>query len=151
MNTQTPTVTSSKYTDLKSLIAQVESSNNQFAVRYESSYFGRVKNSDLCSRRWNCTFTTARFLLSCSWGLYQIMGENLVNLGLSESPIKYCNDRILQDAMFAQYCLVNHCDYSLSDIINNESKRIDFAKKYNGVGNFENYSNLLMGVYNELC
>lgn len=147
--TQTPTASQNKPTTLAGLVALVESNNNPYAVRLEQSYLDRVKNADAMVQRLNITHTTARFLLSCSWGKYQIMGENLWNMGIRISPIKYCNDTNVQDISFHTYCVINKCDYSLNRILSDSESRTDFAIKYNGNGNVESYLQKMMEIYND--
>lgn len=146
----TPIQPQNKISNIAQLVAFVESNNNMYAIRFEQSYLNRVKNTDAMAQRLNITHTTARFLLSCSWGKYQIMGENLWNMGIRVSPIKYCDDTDMQDISFHTYCVINNCDYTLSQILNDNESRIDFATKYNGPENPDGYSKLLMNKYESI-
>jgi len=83
-----------------------------------------------------------------SFGLFQIMGNNLISLGLSINVFQYCNSVAAQDQMFSRYCIRNNCEYSIDEFINDESKRIDFARKYNGPAHPEVYAQRIIDIYN---
>ncbi len=136
-------------TTLSQLIAQVESSGNPYAVRFEASY--SPGNSQIIKMQSlaRCTLATAGVLCKISWGLFQIMGDNLVDLGLDMSPIAYCSEKIEQLNMFNAYCVANDCVYTLEDVISNASKRLDFARKYNGPGDPVAYAAAMMNAYQD--
>ena len=97
-----------------------------------------------------CSKITAEILCKMSFGLFQIMGNNLISLGLSINVFRYCNSVAAQDQMFWRYCIRNNCEYSLDDVINNETMRIDFARKYNGPGNVDAYAQRIIDIYNSV-
>ena len=136
-------------TTLSQLIAQVESSGNPFAVRFEPHYSCNVESALKMQKLAACNFDTADVLCACSWGLFQIMGDNLIALGLKTSPIEYCGDKIAQLDMFNAYCVQNRCNYSLDEIITDAGKRIDFARKYNGPGAVNSYAQALLNTYRD--
>lgn len=144
----TPTPSRSKPTTLAQLIAKCESNNDQFAVRFERLYHPKSDNVSKLAHQSRITFTTAEILCSMSFGYYQIMGDNLVSLGLEGSIIEYCASPQLQDVFFNRYCTQNHCVYSLEEILTDQTKREDFAKKYNGPGNITAYSQRLLAMVN---
>ncbi len=133
---------------LDQLIAKAESGNNQFATRIELLHWPRNDLIDRMTRVAKCSKNTSRALCRTSFGLFQIMGDQLMNLGLDISPIEYCASVAKQLEYFKKYCVANHCEYTLGDIINVESDRLDFAKKYNGPGNVDAYAARLIAVYN---
>lgn len=137
-----------KPTTLAELIARVESDNNQFAVRFEPAYHPNPDHVSTLANLAKIGYHSAEILCAFSFGYYQIMGDNLIGMGLQCSPIEYCCLPGLQLVMFTKYCSDNNCDYSLDDIINDQSKREDFAKKYNGPGNIMAYSSRILTIYN---
>lgn len=134
-------------TTLSELIAQAESSNNQFAARFEPAYHPNPENVKKLAVDIGCTYSTAEILCSISWGLFQIMGNNLVEMGLSISPIQYCSSIPIQQMYFQKYITENHCAYTLDDILNDSAKRLDFAEKYNGPGMPHQYADYLIASY----
>lgn len=133
---------------LSDLIAQVESSGNQQAVRYEplhqpaNGYVSRMAVVAACS------IDTARVLCSMSWGLYQIMGDELIAKGLNVSPIFFCSQATMQYNFFNRVLVEKGLNaYTLSDIIDNQTDREFFAQEYNGPGNVAAYSQRLLDVY----
>jgi len=132
---------------LADLIAQVESAGNQFAVRFESAYVPNGVNVLNMARKCQISQSTAYTLCKMSFGLFQIMGSNLVGMGLQVSPIEYCSDSIMQVDFFNRYCIANHINFTLDEILNDETKRKQFAHNYNGPGNVVNYSQILLDVY----
>lgn len=134
-------------TTVADLIAQAESSGNQYACRFEAGYQPNPGHISKMQTLIKGSMRTANVFCSMSWGLFQIMGDNLIKLGLDRSPIEYCNDPALQLEFFNRYCQMAMCEqYSLSDIISNESDRLDFARKYNGPGQPEVYGDYLLEV-----
>lgn len=134
-------------TTLSQLIAQAESSNNQFAFRFEPAYHPNPAHVETLAKNCGITRISAEILCAASWGLYQIMGDNLVGMGLSISPIQYCSSPDMQGLYFARYIQNANCNYTLEQIIGDEATRLDFAKKYNGPGNPQAYANYLMEIY----
>ena len=136
-------------TTLSQLIAQVESSGNPVAVRFEPHYRCDVESALKMKKLAACDFDTADVLCACSWGLFQIMGDNLIALGLKTSPIEYCGDKIAQLDMFNAYCVQNRCDYTIDEIITDINKRKDFAEKYNGPDAVNSYAQALLNTYRD--
>lgn len=133
---------------LSQLIAQVESSGNPWAVRFEPAHTPRPEFVSLMVAAAACSTDTARVLCATSWGLYQIMGDELMSLGLKMSPVQYCASVQTQNDYFPKFLAEKGiADYSLSDIINNVNDRAYFAGKYNGPGNVVSYGQRLLDVY----
>ena len=122
----------SKYTSLAQLIAQVESSNDQFAYRFEPAYTPRNETVDKMQHICNCSVTSAKILSASSFGLYQIMGFNLIDLGLELSPLKFCMLPELQTQFFNEFLAKNGIMYTLDEVVNDVQARLHFAKVYNG-------------------
>ena len=136
----------SKYTSLAQLIAQVESSGDQYAYRFEPAYIPRDQDIIAMQHLCECSFDSAKILTASSFGLYQIMGFNLLDLGLKLSPLKYCAVPELQTQFFQEFIFKNGIAYTLDEVVNDVQKRLDFAGKYNG--NADVYASEMMRVYN---
>jgi len=143
-------MTQSKFTTLADLIAQVESRGNHFASRFEPTHEPRISFINQMVSIAKCNFATAKILCSMSFGLYQIMGDELMDLDLTRHPFDYAGDIRIQAEFFNRYCIRNNCEYSLDDVINDETKRIDFARKYNGPGNVEVYAQRIIDIFNSV-
>jgi len=143
-------MTQSKFTILADLIAQAESSGNQFASKFEPAHDPRISFVHQMVSIAKCNFETAKILCSMSFGLYQIMGDELMDLDLTRHPFDYAGDIRLQAEFFNRYCIRNNCEYTLDDVINDETKRLDFAKKYNGPGQPDVYAKYLIDTYTRL-
>lgn len=130
--------------NLEMLVAWNESNNNPFAVRFEPAF---NVDSHLVYRMMQCAkcnFTTAKILCAMSWGRFQIMGSQLVQLGLDVSPYHFVWDDVMQSDYFHRYMLADHLTLTLADVLNDPTKRALFARLYNGPGNIEGYSERLM-------
>lgn len=135
-------------TTVAELIAQAESSGNKFAVRYEPKHAPDIQFVKEMMDACRCSFATAYVMCQCSWGLYQIMGDELMEKKLGVSPMAYCNDVETQNYFFLQVLQEKRLDhYTLQDILTNESARLDFATKYNGPGQPEVYAQYLLDTY----
>ncbi|HUW47003.1 MAG TPA: N-acetylmuramidase domain-containing protein [Dehalococcoidia bacterium] len=143
-------MTQSKFTTLADLIAQVESGGNQYALRFESAHNPYDNKIATMATLCKCSRVTAKVLCQMSFGLFQIMGDNLVDLGLSTNVFLYCDSIATQNEMFNRYCIHNNCEYTLDDILNDQSLCLDFAKKYNGPGQPEVYAKYLVDTYSQM-
>lgn len=124
-------------TTLHDLIAQVESANNPFAIRYEPAWSYAVP-SDIRAAEiaHGCDETTALALMSCSWGLYQIMGSVLYDLGASHLNLlrDYLPNAPAQTTMFFHF-LEEYCPpVTIDDIREGNAAALAFAARYNGNG-----------------
>jgi hypothetical protein len=126
-------------TTLAQLIAQVESNGNPFAMRFEPAHTPAPHNIVAMMHLCDCSYDTGKNLCSMSWGKYQIMGDELISLGLACSPLAYCMSAPLQDDYFDRYILADHLSLTLADILTDASKRQVFARLYNGPGNIPAY------------
>ena len=136
----------SKFTSLAQLIAQVESSGDQYAYRFEPAYEPRGQDINEMLQMCHCSYESAKILVASSFGLYQIMGFNLLALGLKLSPLKYCAVPELQTQFFNEFIFKHGIAYTLDEVVNDVQKRLDFAGKYNG--NADVYAAEMMRVYN---
>lgn len=132
------------------LIAQAESSGNKFAVRYEKGHMPNLAFVKEMMTVAQCSFDTAYMMCQCSWGLYQIMGDELMAKKLGVSPIAYCGDSETQQYFFLQVLQEKGLiQYTLQDILTNTYDCIYFATKYNGPAQPEVYAQYLIDTYNK--
>lgn len=136
-------------TTLAQLIAQVESNGNPLAVRFEPAHRPEPYFVTHMMELAQCSFTTAQILCSMSWGKFQIMGDNLVSLGLAVSPLAYVHDDAMQDAFFEKFVGADHLTLTLQDVIGSIQKRQAFARLYNGPGNVIGYAQRMADIAKE--
>lgn len=129
-----------KIETLAELIAQVESHGMQYAVRFEPAHNPHDEFVEKMRTVAKCSRDTARVLCAMSWGLYQIMGDELIALGLAVSPLVYIQAIDIQLDFFNRYCLADHLNMTLADVLADSVKRRFFARLYNGPGNVDAYA-----------
>ena len=122
---------------LSQLIARLESGNCTQAIRYEPGFERYITDKALnrlvqSFGRAFISKATARELLKYSYGKYQIMGQNLYDLGLTITPFDFLANESAQDAWFEEFIKSRKIDYSLDDILKDDGKRERFARLYNG-------------------
>lgn len=133
---------------LSDLIAQVESTGNPWAVRFEPAHNPAASFVSRMAAVARCSTDTARVLCASSWGLFQIMGDELMALGLNMSPIQYCASAQTQQATLPRFLAEKGLSaVTLDAVINDTPTRLNFATKYNGPGNVQVYSQRLLDVY----
>lgn len=96
LNIQIINEASRKYSvdpDLIAAIVWVESRGNSYAIRFEPAWKYHYKIDEF-SRRNNISYATERQLQSCSFGLMQVMGTVIRELGWEESLIKMFRPKI---------------------------------------------------------
>ena len=137
---------------LSRLVAQVESANCKFVMRYEPSwnYVTRaiIDRFHDAHRPVRMSPGTALVLLSTSWGKYQIMGSVLYEMGYAGHLTEFADSEYLQDQYYDVYVKRRNIDYTLAEILNDKEKREHFAHRYNG--DKKVYSQRLLNVYTEM-
>ena len=140
---------------LNELIAMAESSNNQSAIRYEPGYINRLMVSPeeyvivAAAMAANaCNKFSAQVLCSASYGLYQIMGESIYRLGYKKSIFDYVQSASDQTDIFNDFIRSRGIAYTLDEIVNDQTKRENFAHHYNG--DIVAYSQHLLDTYNRM-
>lgn len=132
------------------IIASIESNNRMDAVRFEPLH--RPKESFIAQmmQQCACNRATAIVLCSSSWGLFQIMGDNLLWLGWKQSPMAFCfAGRTTQEAIFTTFLERNHIDFTVGQL-HDKTLRDHFASLYNGSGNVDVYSQKILETMNHL-
>jgi hypothetical protein len=101
------------------VIKAVESSNNQYALRFEEKmYFHhkalKTKLSNVIKRVKmlnNCSLETALMIMSTSWGFYQILGVNLYSICSYDKDImSFLQNADHQDKAFYTFCNIQKID-----------------------------------------
>jgi hypothetical protein len=119
-----------KIQTMSQLIAQAESSQDQNAVRFEPAW--KSQNGNLAAR-WNkCDEATGIVLASCSWGLYQIMGDNLYGLGMESSVGEFLAGPELQEEFFGKFVTQRGIDITLEQFKSEQALALNFCHHYNG-------------------
>jgi len=118
------------------LIAQLESGNNIYAMRYEKNWryiTNEIRESFLWAHR-GLYFSrdTVDMILSTSWGKHQIMGSVLYEIGFPGKILDFAQNEELQEWYFHEFLETRGIYYSLDELRNDERKRNKFAYRYNG-------------------
>lgn len=121
---------------LARIIAEIESSNEICAVRFEPGTFYAAQRpsilSLICADNF-CDTKTAQVLYSSSFGLYQIMGFNLYDtLGYRGNILKFWSDSELQLEFFGRFLSVKNINYNWETLKTNPALLSRFAQIYNG-------------------
>lgn len=115
-------------TTLSQLIAKSESNSTISAVRFEPAYHPDTRAFSLAQKAMpGLSYATYEMFLACSFGLYQIMGDNLYLLGLDKPLSVYWNDADMQADFFNRFCTQRRIAYSLTEVINDPVKGMDLA------------------------
>lgn len=133
--------------ELSIIIARLESNNDATAIRYEPNW--RWLTGDLvaqCVKNHKCSIETAKMLLSCSYGKFQIMGSVLYELGYNGkfSPT-FLNEPILQEIYFDKYLQRRKARIPVKSLLHEDGRRF-FATKYNGTGAVAEYARRIYEV-----
>ena len=123
---------------LERLIADIESAGRFDAMRFEPHVYKRATagaygNSVALARRVNkVSLATARMIVATSWGGFQIMGFNIYTSESDSVGIgAFLRDTEIQRQYFRAYVIKRNIAYTV-DELRDETKRRDFARKYNG-------------------
>ena len=118
---------------ISQLIAQIESSNNPHALRFEPQFNPTAENIAAACHSNACSTATGKMICATSWGLYQIMGENLYSLGFKSSIFDFINSPSLQLVYFNEFLASRKLGaITLEDLRTDQTKREYFASRYNG-------------------
>lgn len=121
---------------LQQVVGKLESGDDWTALRYEPDY--PYLNDEItlrCKRSHTQGFMstgTAHAICKFSYGRFQIMGGLLYELGYTQSMREFLNSPLLQTHWFEQVLKQKGISYSLKEIMGDEKKMKNFARKYNG-------------------
>lgn len=129
---------------LSYIISSIESSNNQYALRFEPATYARlgeltsaeqavISNIVTANR---CTKETAKTIYSTSYGLYQSMGFNIYS-GNYKLPVGVymvnTNDQLIE---FNAFCAKRGIKFTPEELAASPDKRHAFALAYNGASSY---------------
>lgn len=121
---------------ISQLVAQIESAGVPYLMRFEPKFSPSQQAINNCIAAHKPGFmnrATAEMICRTSWGLYQIMGENLYTICDVKRPIShYLIDTAMQEAAFITFLRKRNIAYSVEQLRTDESLRVRFAKVYNG-------------------
>lgn len=119
---------------LSKIIGTLESNMQPRSVRFEPAYRPSAAHVRSMSLRAGCNADTARILCAMSFGLFQIMGTTLLDLGMQCSPLTYCCNEPLQVAFFEKFCKARGIAFTADQLAQDPALRLKFAQAYNGHG-----------------
>ena len=135
---------------LSDCVAQVESANNQCAMRYEPDYLPTLTSIQLNQKFATNGYmdtNTARMIASTSWGKFQIMGANLYAvLKYEDTLVSFLSDVGSQLAAFQSF--IGHIGFTDGPFsLMSENALLRFARLYNGS---EVYAESLKHAYGQM-
>lgn len=118
---------------ISQLVAQTESNNKLYALRFEPAYHPLQANVLKCvAANKPMSYVTAEGICASSFGKYQIMLDNVYQLGYAGTALDFWANSDIQETYFKKFIIWKGIDYSLAEIISDKTKREHFAKRYNG-------------------
>lgn len=137
-------------TDLASVIKGIESAGNPYRPRFEfhaymswpwGPVYQRIQDKHECSR------DTAQMIATTSWGVYQMLGCNIFDQGISgvdpDHLFAYVASPDMQDTSFANFLKAKGIDWTLEDLLGDSDKMQKFCTRWNGPKNTTVYSALI--------
>ena len=136
------------YPKLEQVIAEIESSDNPQAMRFEPGIFRfdiptlkRIMEANKCSE------PTARMIYATSWGRYQVMGMTLYStLGYAYPIIRFMVQDGEQIGAFFAFTKRYGIFFPTDFLSKTASAREEFARHYNGPGNIPAYSEKILST-----
>lgn len=117
---------------LANVIAWVETRNVVSDVRYEPDWKPDIQVARKIARYNRCTIPTAFIIAKTSYGLYQIMGSNVYDLGFTGAILDFWRDARQQLTVLGWFCNRHDIAYTLQDIVTDPDKLRLFSLHYNG-------------------
>ena len=135
---------------LSDCVAQVESSGNPLAMRYEPDYLPTLTSIQLTQKFATNGYmdtNTARMIASTSWGKFQIMGANLYAvLKFEGTLLDYLSDAGQQLVTFQDF--IAHLGFTDGPFaMMSDASLLKFARLYNGS---EVYAESLKRAYGQM-
>ena len=122
----------------------VESSRNQFAIRFEPSLFQTrpmwaIDDEPLISTINKCDRETAIMIACTSFGAWQMLGCNIYSQGYKNPIANFFEARAAQQLLAEQF--IRECGAEpLADMVRlSDPTLLDFARRWNGPGNPQAY------------
>lgn len=80
----------------------------------------------------HCSAPTATVIACTSWGLFQLLGENLFAGPWQRTVVEFVNDAAAQRDAFDRFLARHGIAYTLTELIQDPQKRRHFIATYNG-------------------
>jgi len=132
-------------------LALVESSGNQWALRFEPAMHARgawADHVDIIARivsANHCSIATAQVIFCTSFGRYQIMGGNLYSRCMLHASVgEYMASPDFQDQTLSAFLGALGFNGTAADLVSDPQRLRAFALFYNGPGNVADYSARLL-------
>lgn len=134
------------------VIGGIESGNNPAAIRFEDATYDRADFSAptiAAIRECNgCNIQTAMMIAATSWGEFQIMGFNLYDPrvcayrnNIARYLVQSGDQFVTFDSfLFRMPLSVKLKSDSPASLFSDPNLRVQFARLYNGAGNFQTYA-----------
>lgn len=121
---------------ISQLVAQVESGNVPWAMRFEPAFKPSEQAINNCIKAHKPAYmnrTTAENICKTSFGAYQIMGENIYTVcKYGESIAQFLSSKFDQHTAFTRFIEARGINFSTEEILRDVDKRNLFARRYNG-------------------
>jgi len=121
---------------ISQVVAQIESGNVPWVMRFEPAFKTSAEAKNKCIAAHKPGYmnqTTADSICRTSYGLYQIMGENIYTVcGFTGTIAQFLNDAHAQEACFYRFIERRGINFTVEEILRDVEKRNLFARRYNG-------------------
>lgn len=135
---------------LADVIAEVESGKRDSAIRFEAGLYKAWTAAPTPARDaiireiveiHDCSADTARMIACTSWGRYQLLGENLYSAfaRCSVNVFTFVEVPDVQAQCLALFLTMKGINFTLENIIENQTMRENFIIGYNGPGAVDAY------------
>lgn len=120
---------------ISKLVAHVESGDVKHAMRFEPGWKHDNNIISLVRQAHAPAYmntTTAKNIMATSYGLYQIMGENIYRLGYKKPINEFMNSENDQLAIFEKFLEWRRINFTVEELFSDSEKLRLFARRYNG-------------------
>jgi hypothetical protein len=135
-------------------IAQIESNDNQYALRFEPHVYSRNKKQPILDniiKLNRCSHDTAKMIYSTSWGCWQLMGFNIYANNTGVRIGEFIASRGIQENYARAFLKNMNADaWDVASLLTVEGSQ-DFARHYNGPGDVINYGSKLRNALKALA
>lgn len=137
---------------LSQCISLVESNDNPDAIRFEPELYLNCPDwitntiSNIAEKN-ICSTDTAKMIACSSWGKYQILGANIYAQGFANNIMDFVFDGDQsQETIFNKFITTGGFDWRDNLGTWSQEQFENFARFYNGPGNFQNYAAKMMEI-----
>lgn len=144
---------------LADIVGDIESGNDQFAMRFEPAVYREWPEAEWVSGEFQpkiriakkiaaanrCNYHTAVMIAATSWGRFQIMGENIYQR-FNDSVFVWMASNSDQLTTFTGYCADRHIAFTPLELVEDAGKRATFAREYNGPAAIADYASKILAA-----